>query len=296
MKNNNQITTYTRVSNSVNALSIAFKVLLFFSVCFLSSEMYGQQLEGVAYYKSKMSVSFDVSSDSVSQGKLGVQASFIKQQLAKQFEKEVELHFNGVSSIYFKPEKLEAPSNSGITFQMIGGNDEAYPYYVNRKKNVYQVTKNLNGKLFNITESLPTFNWKMTGKEKEIGKYKAYEAIGVVKSIVFEYNEKTKQFDEKENEEEVRAWYTPEIPVQAGPDMFNGLPGLILELHADKTIYLCYKISLDPGVVSEIEPTIKGKKISQKDFDALEAKKQRQHMEYFNNNKSKSSEIIIIGN
>ena len=32
--------------------------------------------------------------------------------------------------------------------------------------------------------------------------------------------------------EKLRAWFTPSIPISAGPNFFGGLPGLILELHS----------------------------------------------------------------
>ena len=44
----------------------------------------------------------------------------------------------------------------------------------------------------------------------------------------------------------VTAWYTPQIPVSNGPEEFQGLPGLILELSYDSQTILCSKISLKP--------------------------------------------------
>jgi GLPGLI family protein len=42
----------------------------------------------------------------------------------------------------------------------------------------------------------------------------------------------------------VTAWYTPEIPVNQGPDKYWGLPGLILEVNDGKTV-LCSKVVLN---------------------------------------------------
>ena len=43
----------------------------------------------------------------------------------------------------------------------------------------------------------------------------------------------------------VTAWYTPQIPVSNGPDEFQGLPGLILELSYDSQTILCSKVTLN---------------------------------------------------
>jgi len=43
---------------------------------------------------------------------------------------------------------------------------------------------------------------------------------------------------------EIIAWYTPQIPVPQGPGEYFGLPGLILEIQADRTSILCSKIVL----------------------------------------------------
>jgi GLPGLI family protein len=43
----------------------------------------------------------------------------------------------------------------------------------------------------------------------------------------------------------ITAWYTPEIPVNQGPENYWGLPGLILEINDSKTVILCSKIVLN---------------------------------------------------
>ena len=42
------------------------------------------------------------------------------------------------------------------------------------------------------------------------------------------------------------AWYAPEIPISNGPETFGGLPGLILELHTPRMVYLCSEVVLNP--------------------------------------------------
>ena len=72
---------------------------------------------------------------------------------------------------------------------------------------------------------------------------------------------------------EVVAWYTPEIPVNQGPGEFWGLPGLILEVSADRTTMLCTKIVLNPEVKEIIEIPEKGKEVTKKEYSDIMKKK-----------------------
>ena len=77
----------------------------------------------------------------------------------------------------------------------------------------------------------------------------------------------------------VTAWYSPEIPVNQGPENYWGLPGLILEVNDGKTTILCSKIVLNAKDKVEIKPSKKGKVISQKDYDTTVIKKMEEFRE-----------------
>jgi GLPGLI family protein len=62
----------------------------------------------------------------------------------------------------------------------------------------------------------------------------------------------------------VTAWYTPEIPVNQGPDKYWDCR-FDLEVNDGKKVILCSKVVLNPKTKSEIKATpTKGKEISQK--------------------------------
>ena len=65
----------------------------------------------------------------------------------------------------------------------------------------------------------------------------------------------------------VTAWFCPEIPVSEGPDVYAGLPGLILDLEDEKYVYRCMAIDTNSG--SEIAKVKRGKKVSAKRFEEL---------------------------
>ena len=92
---------------------------------------------------------------------------------------------------------------------------------------------------------------------------------------------KTSFMDELDVPKEVTitAWYTPEIPVNQGPEGYWGLPGLILEVNDGKTVILCSKVVLNPKEKAAIKPATNGKVINQKDFDETVIKKMEEFRE-----------------
>ena len=60
----------------------------------------------------------------------------------------------------------------------------------------------------------PTFSWGVTGKKKRISGSETQLATCLFRGRSYE------------------AWFAPSIPISAGPNLFGGLPGLILELRS----------------------------------------------------------------
>lgn len=71
----------------------------------------------------------------------------------------------------------------------------------------------------------------------------------------------------------------PEIPVSNGPENYFGLPGLILEVSAGKTILLCSKVAINIKDKKEIKAPTKGKVVSQKEYDEIVTKKMQEFRE-----------------
>ena len=95
----------------------------------------------------------------------------------------------------------------------------------------------------------------------------------------------------------ITAWYTPQIPVNQGPNEYWGLPGLILEVGFGKTILLCSKIVLNPKDKGSIAIPDKGKEVSQVEFDDIVDKKMKEMQDQFGGKNRKNGEINIkIGN
>ena len=156
------------------------------------------------------------------------------------------------------------------------------------------------GKEFLVSDSLPKYEWKMTGETKQIGQYLCMKATAIAPASKSDFRnfkpkspeeqEKTKEaprttnfFNRGEMPEnlEITAWYTPEIPVGHGPENYHGLPGLILEASAGRTVILCSKIVLNPKERKEIKIPTKGEVVTQARFDEIMLKKVEEMQQMF---------------
>ena len=80
---------------------------------------------------------------------------------------------------------------------------------------------------------------------------------------------------------EVTVWYTPQIPVSQGPGEYWGLPGLILEVNADRTTILCSKIVMNPEEKTEIKQPSKGKEVTKEEYNTIVKEKVEEMREMY---------------
>ena len=91
--------------------------------------------------------------------------------------------------------------------------------------------------------------WTLVDETKKIGNYECYKERGY---ILGEGNSGPVK-------KEFEAWYTPEIPVQYGPYLYSGLPGLVLQVNFDDDLrFEATEISLNLPDFKEIQlPNLK---------------------------------------
>ncbi len=99
-----------------------------------------------------------------------------------------------------------------------------YAVYRDKNKKRWLKKLSLNGDPVWIAYDSIPLKWKITGERQKIGKYTAFKAVGI-------YRDKP-----------VVAWFTPDIPLDGGPEFFHGLPGLILALDWNGRTYTATKI------------------------------------------------------
>lgn len=268
-----------------------------------------QDFQGMAVYESKTSTAEfqarmgenrDISPEMKKRMEEGMKAMF---------EKTFILNFDKSASIYKEEEKLESPGGpqGGFSMRMassmMGGGGT---YYKDVKTKMYTVDKDFMGKEFLVKDSLPKLNWKMESETKKIGEYTCYKATAVVPASKSDFrNFRPKRRDEEKKDDKaktdkkdetqkktnfmdevempkdvtVTAWYTPDIPVNQGPESYWGLPGLILEINDGKTVVLCSKVVLNPKDKVAIKPATKGDKVTQKQYDEIVVKKMEEFRE-----------------
>ena len=246
-----------------------------------------QDFQGVATYKTQRKVDIKIDSTQMNSD---MQAKMME-MMKKQFQKTFTLTFDREVSIYREEESLDKPQmgGNGYQIQMLGGGG-ADVLYKNSKEKRYTDQKDTMGKIFLVKDELDAMDWKLESDSKYIGEYQCYKATYtkmVEKPEIFS-NSGTTNDDEKDEdkvpeyeERTITAWYTPQIPVNNGPAMYHGLPGLILEIQDGKLTVMCSKIVLNPEDKMTIEEPSKGKEVNQDTYDDIMDKKAKEMMERF---------------
>ncbi|RIA10711.1 GLPGLI family protein [Flavobacteriaceae bacterium MAR_2010_72] len=282
--------------------SIYFKLSI--ALIFISGQaLYSQDFQGVAYYQSKTTMDMD--------GFGGRQMSEeqkrqIAERMKSMFEKTYVLTFNRAESIYKEEEKLETPgAGGGMRFGGFMSSFTGGPQYKNVKESQLLQEQEFFGKQFLVTDSLPPLNWKMESETKQIGQYLCFKATAIKQVDEMDMtsfrrrnrdNEEKKEGEEKADTTKtnnpiaevevpkqiiVTAWYTPQIPINQGPGEYWGLPGLILEVNADRTTILCSKIVINPQEKQEIKRPSKGKSVTRDEYNAIMKEKIEEMRENF---------------
>jgi GLPGLI family protein len=114
------------------------------------------------------------------------------------------------------------------------------------------------GRSFLVRDEPKSFTWKQTAERKKIQQFDCQKAVlqDTARTVV--------------------AWYTTAIPVSSGPDGYNGLPGMILELDIDngtRTIALAKADSTPPAA---IEVPTKGKECTRAEYEKTVADKKKE--------------------
>ncbi len=249
------------------------------------SSINAQDFQGVATYKTHRD--FDIKMDSTKMN--DAMQKKMMEMMKKQFQKTYLLTFDRSSSVYKQEVELDKPQIGG-GFQMSLGNSGSDVFYKNIKDQSYIDQKETMGKKFLIKDSIAPIEWQLQSNTKHIGEYMCFKATYTkqVPKVNLNFNSKPDIADENEEEKEpemeeriITAWYTPQIPVSNGPAKYQGLPGLILEIHDGKLTVICSKIVINPQEKVEIEEPTKGKEVSQKEYDDIMEKKTKEMMERY---------------
>ena len=129
--------------------------------------------------------------------------------------------------------------------------------YVSQMDGTYMETREFMGRTFLISDAQPSFEWTLSGEQAEL--------------LGFMVQKATALLDGKT----VEAWFTPEIPVSAGPGSFGGLPGVILALSVDdgQTTYAATEVTLDALEEGSIQAPEDGDEVSRDEYEEIVVEK-----------------------
>jgi GLPGLI family protein len=264
---------------------------------FLSFNLSAQDFQGQAIYQTKTSLDIG----NFGGGQMSdQQKKQIAERMKSMLEKTYVLNFNRSESTYKEEEKLDAPGSGGSRWGGMMSSFTGGPQYKNVKESLLLQEQEFFGKEFLVQDSLPKLEWKLESETKQIGQYTCFKATTTKKVDDMDFmsmrrrgrgGDDKKDDEKKEGEETadstktksedifddmevpkfivVTAWYTPQIPVSTGPGEYHGLPGLILEVTADKTVMLCTKIIMNPQDKPEIDRPNKGEIVTRDEYNQI---------------------------
>ncbi len=132
-------------------------------------------------------------------------------------------------------------------------NETIVSAYANTADDTFTEIREFMGRTFLIRESRPTYEWTLVGEESEFLGYMVQKATAVQDSTTIE------------------AWFTPQIPVSAGPGPYSGLPGLILVVSVNRgdELYSATEVDLSGLEEGAIVAPEKGDEVTREEYEII---------------------------
>lgn len=181
------------------------------------------------------------------------------ENLPKSRSKGKILYFNADYSLYEEDMNAEgevlAPRQAAMLDRIAMGEQPApkiQKVFMNYKKSRKTEQVELLSRLFLTENEMEEQAWKPGSEQRKIQGYICRNA------------------NMKKGDKIITAWFTAQIPVSVGPEVFSGLPGLILAVDIDgKNIILAKSVNLTPPEEENLVVPKDGKKTSQEEFDQI---------------------------
>ncbi len=162
-------------------------------------------------------------------------------------------------NLYFTPTetKYEDSEEKADRRDDNGYSDRKETFFIKRNfdKNVVFEAYEMFGKTYIVEDTLMPMNWKIQNDLKEVAGHICMKA----------YMEDTLR------KQQITAWFAQDIPLNAGPEQFHSLPGMILEIDINDGAMRITANKIDvKKLKTELETPkkLKGKKIKKADYDA----------------------------
>jgi len=180
----------------------------------------------------------------------------------------VELLFNETMSISRNAEKQpDAPppatEQEGMVRRFMMRRSAPVVFRHLKEKRTIEQTDFMD-KTFLIADETEKMAWKITGEQKMLNGYPAMAA--------------TTRDSVMGRERRIKAFFTPAIPIGAGPQSFAGLPGLVLmvDINEGSQVILAKEIAMDASLAAGITEPVKGKAVTRKEFNEIVAERMKE--------------------
>lgn len=172
----------------------------------------------------------------------------IKAQMPKFNSTYFDMVFDTARSMYKPGREPETPN----PFKMFGGGpateNVVYTDFAAKKVKANKVVYE---QKFFVQDSMRVIDWKLKDEIRTIANFKCRKAVGRICDSVY-----------------VVAFFTEDIPVSGGPEMFGGLPGMIMELAIPRlhTTWVANKLEVVAPKDADFVVVEKGKKVNEKEL------------------------------
>lgn len=173
----------------------------------------------------------------------------MRSQIPKHNVHYFDMVFTTQHSIYKPGRESEQVSNMWFTRSPAAENI----VYTDFSKGQVTAQKQVYEEKFLVKDSMRKIKWKIQDEVRTIANFKCRKAVGVMYDSVY-----------------VIAFYTEDIPASGGPEMFSGLPGMILEVAVPRlhTTWIALNVDFNKPDEKNIAPPSKGKEVTQKEMYA----------------------------
>lgn len=167
-----------------------------------------------------------------------------------EYKQKMTLYFNEKQSYYSFPKVVE--NEGGWSWS-----EADYKIYRNFEKETRTDIIGMLGKTYVVEDSLKAPSWKVMNKIKEVAGRMCMMAVT----------------EDTIKDQKITAWFANDIPVPGGPELYTGLPGMILELDINDgdVVISAIDIKMKPVAAEDLNvpKKIKGRKINSQQYDNL---------------------------
>jgi GLPGLI family protein len=162
-----------------------------------------------------------------------------------------DLYFDNTKSIY-KPGREVDGGGMKMWFAQSPANDNIVFTDFNSEK--VKASKTVYEQKFYVQDTMRKIEWKIADEMRTIANYRCRKAVGKMFDSVY-----------------VVAYYTDDIPAIGGPEMFAGLPGMILQVAVPRlhTTWIAQSIDIAKPKETDFALSEKGKKVNNKEMASM---------------------------